>query len=237
MRPEMVQAGIMIAGDDVLIVSGQPVAINVPYEAYLAGNYGRHTEWVAGVVIAMSPVSEQHDNLHRFLEILLATYLELTSGGRVLRDPMVMKTGLDLPARQPDLQVLLPDRLSLLRPNQVAGAANLVVEIVSPESTRRDRGEKYREYELGGVQEYWLIDPLRRDPAFYVLGEDGLFHPRLPENGIYRSQVLDRLALPVDVLWQDELPGVRATLHMVEAMLIAVSDEPPTSPDRTSPAR
>jgi hypothetical protein len=46
---------------------------------------------------------------------------------------------------------------------------------VPPESRSRDRGEKYYEYEEGGVREYWLIDPVRRKAEFYQLGADGYY--------------------------------------------------------------
>ncbi|HLY26592.1 MAG TPA: Uma2 family endonuclease [Aggregatilineales bacterium] len=39
------------------------------------------------------------------------------------------------------------------------GAPDLVVEILSPGSVRRDRKDKFRLYEKYGVREYWMIDP------------------------------------------------------------------------------
>lgn len=42
------------------------------------------------------------------------------------------------------------------------GTPDLIVEVTSPESLARDRGEKYVEYEAAGVREYWLIDPDRQ---------------------------------------------------------------------------
>ena len=145
---------VAIPEQEVMIFSGRVIAEHVPYEDYLTGQYGRHTEWIYGMVIAMSPVSILHDQLGRFLAILFTTYLDLTTGGMVFQDPVVMKAAPDLPARQPDIQVLLPDRLSYVEEVQVVGPANLVVEIVLPESVRRDRGEKFREYERAGVDEY-----------------------------------------------------------------------------------
>ncbi len=197
------------------------VARDVTFEDYLTSRYGERTEWVNGVVIAISPVGEVHDRLVRFLEDVFDVYLELTGGGRVLQGPMVMKLGDELPAREPDLQVLLPDRLHLLQKTSVAGAANLVVEVVSPESVQRDRGAKFREYERGGVDEYWIIDPERREALFYVLGDDRLYHSRLPVDGVYSSAVLDKLRLPVSLLWQEKLPTTRQTVHMVERMVRA----------------
>lgn len=204
---------------DVMVFSGKVIAENVSYEDYLTGKYGEHTEWIYGVVIAMSPVSIQHGRFDNFLLDLFKWYLAFTTGGEVFHDPVVMKAAPDLPGRQPDIQVILPDRAHFIQESEIAGPANLVVEIVSPESVKRDRGEKFDEYEKGGVQEYWILDSQRKEALFYVLGEDGLFHSRLPESGVYTSYVLPKLKLPVDLLWQEKLPTTPEVVEMVKGML------------------
>lgn len=210
---------LAIPETDVMVFSGHVIATDVAYRDYLSGAYGAHTEWLFGVVIAMSPIHEVHDALTRFIAALFETYLELTGGGRVLQEPMVMRPNESLPGRQPDIQVLLPERMHYLKETEVAGPANLVVEVISPESIKRDRGEKYAEYELGGVDEYWILDPQRKDSAFFMRGEDNLFHSRLPVNGIYTSVVLDKLQLRLDLLWREKPPTVREAVKMIEALL------------------
>jgi len=78
-----------------------------------------------------------------------------------------------------------------------------VVEIVSPESAGRDRGEKFYEYEQAGIPEYWLVDPSREEAEFYQLDAQGHYHLILPDaEGIYRSRVLRDFWLRVTWLWQ-----------------------------------
>jgi Uma2 family endonuclease len=87
------------------------------------------------------------------------------------------------------------------------GPADLAVEIISPDSRARDRGEKFFEYEQGGVREYWLIDPVRKQAGIYALGKNGIY--RLSERRRRRhlsSQVLKGLWLQVSWLWQSPLP-------------------------------
>jgi Uma2 family endonuclease len=55
------------------------------------------------------------------------------------------------------------------------GLADLVIEIISPESTSRDRGEKFYEYEMVGVRGYWLVDPQRELAEFYLLDAQGRY--------------------------------------------------------------
>jgi Uma2 family endonuclease len=205
--------------DSLIPVEDEVLAEDVPYAVWLTGDYGRHTEWVNGVVFRMSPVTQQHSDLNQFLEILLLTLVKATGGGRVFRDPMVMRGLPELPGRQPDVQVVLPDRLHLVKDTEVAGAANLVIEIVSRGSSSLDRGDKFIEYEKSGVPEYWILDSIRREPLFYVLGEDKLFHLRQPINGVYTSVVLPKLRLPIDLLWQSPYPDPVAIIELVRWML------------------
>jgi len=61
-------------------------------------------------------------------------------------------------AVQPDVIFISKERLGMIR-DRVMGAADLVAEVISPESRRRDRFDKRDLYEQHGVREYWLIDP------------------------------------------------------------------------------
>ncbi|MDQ3665490.1 MAG: Uma2 family endonuclease [Acidobacteriota bacterium] len=108
-----------------------------------------------------------------------------------------MKTGADLPGREPDILFIANDHLERLKDTHLAGAADVVVEVISPESLVRDRGEKFYEYEKGVVGEYWLIDPLRQLAEFYRL-DDGVYRlAPVDEDGIYRSAILPGLWLRV----------------------------------------
>lgn len=201
-------------------MTGAVIARGVRYEDFLRDYSGQHVEWVQGYVIKMSPIDERHDALTRFLDNLFQAYLELTSGGRVLQDPMVMRLGPDLPARQPDLQVLLPENLGRVGQNAVNGPADLVVEVASPESEHRDAIEKLAEYERAGVREYWLLSPRHERASFWVLSSEGIYEVKETDNdGHYTSEVLSNLTLDVSLFWRKPLPGLIETLRLVEAML------------------
>jgi Uma2 family endonuclease len=49
------------------------------------------------------------------------------------------------------------------------GAPELVVEIFSPGTGRRDRKDKFRLYEKYGVREYWMVDPGEKLPEIWQL--------------------------------------------------------------------
>jgi Uma2 family endonuclease len=62
---------------------------------------------------------------------------------------------------QPDVIFISNDRFGIIK-ESVMGAADLVAEVLSPESRRRDRIDRRDLYEQHGVREYWLIDPEAR---------------------------------------------------------------------------
>jgi Uma2 family endonuclease len=59
---------------------------------------------------------------------------------------------------QPDVVFVSSKRLHIIQ-DRLMDAADLVVEVISPESRRRDRFDKRDLYEQHGVREFWLIDP------------------------------------------------------------------------------
>jgi Uma2 family endonuclease len=172
-------------------------------------------EWVDGEVIVLSPASTRHQLIKMFLAQLLSTYVLERGLGQVLDAPFLMRLPEEMRrGREPDILFVTRENLGRLRETYLDGPADLVVEIVSPESWFRDRGEKFAEYEYAGIGEYWLIDPLRKRADFYFLDEGGRY--RLVEadaDGVYRSQVLPGFWLRVGWLWQEPLPKVLDVLR------------------------
>jgi Uma2 family endonuclease len=182
----------------------------ITYEEFLETDFENpHVEWVDGEVLMMAPVSDEHQDLRCFLIAVLRPFLEVHDLGRLLDDPFQMKTGPDLPGRAPDIQVILKKNLGRLKRTHLTGPADLVIEIISRGSRGTDRGDKFYEYERGGVKEYWLLDPERQRAEFYRLGRDKQFHDiAVGDDGLFRSVVLKGLWLKVEWLWQRPLPSV-----------------------------
>lgn len=177
------------------------------YEEFLERYDGIRAEWVAGEVELMSPVSDAHQRIGLFLMRLLADFVDGHDLGRIFYAEFQMKSGPDLPGREPDLIFVSKSNLSRVRRNYFDGPGDLAVEIISPESIERDRVKKFQEYEQAGVREYWLIDPLMREARFFLLDATGRYQV-VPANaeGIYHSVVLEGLWLKMDWLWQSPSP-------------------------------
>jgi Uma2 family endonuclease len=59
---------------------------------------------------------------------------------------------------QPDIIFIAADRLHIIK-DRIWGAPDLVVEVLSPTTAKRDRTTKLGWYRRYGVKECWLIDP------------------------------------------------------------------------------
>jgi Uma2 family endonuclease len=184
------------------------------YEEFLAqADEGVPAEWVDGEVFFMSPASQKHQNLADFLTALLRHFVEARQLGLVLSAPFQMKLATRPSGREPDVLFVSSVRLDRLKEMYLDGPADLAVEVVSADSQTRDRVDKFYEYEQGGVREYWLIDPVRREAEFYLLGDDGVYHPAaVTADGEFHSAVLEGLRLKVEWLWQEPLPPLLTVL-------------------------
>lgn len=168
-------------------------------------------EWVNGKVIMTSPASLRHQLIAQFLGRILAGYAEVGRLGSVVSAPFQMK--LEKSGREPDVLFLAETHRGRLRATYLDGPAALVVEILSPESIGRDRGEKFYEYERAGIPEYWLIDDTTQRAEFYQLDERGRYQLVAPNaDGVYHSKALPGFWLEVAWLWRDPLPSVEQTL-------------------------
>ncbi len=174
-------------------------------------------EWVAlpdtnkGEIVMTSPASNQHQDIVRFLTSLMSVYVEVHKLGIVRPAPFQMK--LEHSGREPDVLFVTTAHLERLKATYLDGPADLAIEIISPESLGRDRGDKFVEYAQGGVPEYWLIDPQAEWVEFYHLGEWGQYEVAFAgREGCYAPPALPEFWLRVEWLWQTPLPPLEATL-------------------------
>lgn len=184
----------------------QVIDYDMPYDQFVEIFDGIHAEWVDGIVYQLPKRTPIHDATQAILHDLFQHYVERIQNGQCLSATALLKSTGNGSARCPDLQVLIGDNIHLQHGREVIGAPDLVVEIISDESHVLERGEKFVEYERGGIHEYWIIDPIREECLFYV-NVSGYFQRHDPDqNGIFHSTNLANLRLPVDFLWSNPSP-------------------------------
>ena len=92
--------------------------------------------------------------------------------------------------------------LTMIGEQIILGPPDVVVEILSPGTARRDLGIKRDTYQAAGVPEYWIVDPESRSVEVLTLVEQryeraGLFR----ENSTLVSGVLQGFTLPLDTVF------------------------------------
>ncbi len=191
----------------------------ITVEQYLEQYAALGYEYADGEVIKMSPVTLTHNDIEDYLRSLLITYLSLADLGKVVSAPFTFKLD-DSKVHEPDLQVILKTNPGTLTETMMLGAADICVEIVSPESVERDYGTKFQEYEQCGVREYWLIDPTRQLAFFYRLTDAKTYTlAALDTDDHYRSGLLPGLVIHVPTLWCDPLTGIIETVENIRRMV------------------
>jgi Uma2 family endonuclease len=185
----------------------------IGYADFLESYGDEAAEWVDGRVERMSPVTVDHDRVGGWLYRVLSEYVQIRDLGSVLHDKFQMKTGPSLPGREPAILFVATEHLGRLQRTHLMGPGDLVVEVISDDSNERDRVVKFEEYRVGGVSEYWIIDPVQESFDAFVLSPDGTFVLADPtEDGVYRCSSVDGFWLRVEWLWQRPQPSVVAVL-------------------------
>ena len=125
-------------------------------------------ELIGGKVVAMSPRPAFNHNRVAFrIAHIFENYLD----GKKCT---VIADGTDLFLTEEDR--FIPDVMVVcdrdkIRRDGVHGAPDLVVEVLSKSTAKRDRWYKKRGYESAGVPEFWLVDPVHRSIEVYLLQE------------------------------------------------------------------
>jgi len=172
-------------------------------------------EWVDGEVIIMSPASGEHVDYAFFLMSIMHEYAAEKDLGLVRGTEFLVRLRVNGKPRRrvPDIIFVAKSRLHILRSNHAEGSPDLVVEIVSEDSTARDWRDKYLDYQAAGVREYWIVDPLSRKIEAYSLGRDRKYRLIAEQAGVIRSSVLPGFFVKPAWLWQGQLPRTKRVLR------------------------
>ncbi|MCC8044110.1 MAG: Uma2 family endonuclease [Clostridiales bacterium] len=129
---------------------------------YLALPEDRRVELIDGVIYDMAAPTYIHQGFGGKLYMVFENYIEGKRGSCfTFVAPVAVQLDCD------DKTVVEPDVLivcdrSKLRSGRIYGAPDLVVEVLSPSTSKKDRNLKLAKYKIAGVREYWIIDPKRK---------------------------------------------------------------------------
>ncbi len=169
---------------------------------------------IDGVIYMASPEGTKANCLFVWLLRLLGDFVELMESGAVFGSRVAFRLG-PKDGPEPDIAFVKKEHLHRVRDGHVAGAPDVAMEIVSPESVYRDYHTKRALYERAGVPEYWIIDEDLRKVTLLRLDRNGKYHEIRPVKGILRSQVIKGFWLRPEWLWTETRPSKAEALKQI----------------------
>lgn len=177
-------------------------AIKLTYQEYLqmSDDFNRH-EIIEGEHYVTPSPSKRHQKISIKLSAILYLWVEDHSLGEVFTAPYDVVLS-DTDVVVPDLLFVSKSRSSISYEENVQGAPDLIVEILSPSTSKRDLGIKKTLYEKFGVAEYWVIDPDQKSIEIFTL-EVGKFsrHIRLTFKDQLTSSLFPGLQIPLSQIF------------------------------------
>ena len=161
---------------------------------------GERHELIDGEHVVTPSPNMKHQAVLRNLAGLVWSYLRTHKVGQVFFAPFDVVFS-DFDVVEPDLLFVSKERQSqILTAANVQGAPDLVVEIGSPSTRRRDEIVKRRLYEQFGVAEYWVVDPELDEIKVYRRADDRFERAALlsaEQGDVLTSPLFPGLELPL----------------------------------------
>jgi Uma2 family endonuclease len=179
-----------------------PGRIRLTYDDYAElPDDGKRYELVDGELEVSPAPPTAHQIASMNLSAMLHAFVKANGLGRVLAAPIDVVFA-ETTILQPDIVYVRAERQSIVTSRGIEGAPDLVVEIVSSSSLRRDRTTKPALYARFGVGQYWVADPGKRAIELYER-EAGAYRLVAQESGavVIRPALFPGLSLSVAEIW------------------------------------
>lgn len=164
------------------------------YEEYARLQSDQRYEVIDGELLMVPAPDTWHQDWSRQLYRRIDAHVLRGKLGEVFFAPMDVVLD-EKNTVQPDIIFVSKANRQIIQKAAIFGTPDLLVELVSPSSVRRDRYIKHRLYARFGVKEYWLGDPANKALEVWKLERGCLeLHCMAEEKGPVTSLVLPRLA-------------------------------------------
>ncbi len=176
--------------------------IKFTYEDYksLPESETERYELLEGELVMVPSPDTEHQDIVGNLFRLLSDHVHKHRLGKVYLAPLDVVLGErdEEEVVQPDILYISHRRQGIIAREEIRGAPDLVIEVLSPSTAQRDRTLKKKLYARHGVQEYWIVDPKAQTLEVYE------WHPKGFERvGLYgaeqtlTSRLLPTLRIPL----------------------------------------
>lgn len=132
---------------------------------------GYRYEILEGLLIREPSPNVNHQRVSRSLQRVLEDYFAATDPeGEVFNAPLDV-TFFDTTVVQPDIFYITGKQKELVQETRIDGPPALVVEVLSPSTSRKDRLKKLHIYQKVQVQHYWIVNPEEKTLECFALRE------------------------------------------------------------------
>ena len=166
---------------------------------------GRRHEILDGQHVMSPAPRTAHQRLVGDLFIEIQSYARAHRLGRAYIAPFDVLLE-DHAIVQPDVCFVSSVRRAIVDAENCKGAPDLIAEVLSPRTRRRDLVEKRRAYERAGVAEYWIVDPAACTVGVLRLGAGGRFEAPV-RLAVEAGDTLETLSMPGFTLALPDLFG------------------------------
>jgi Uma2 family endonuclease len=173
---------------------------------------------IDGVIYMASPENTDANKLFGWLFMVTGMFMEARDLGEIFGSRVALRLN-DRNGPEPDIAVVLNDRLHLVQRGHIDGPCDLAMELVSPESVERDYVDKRELYQSVGVREYWIVDEDEEKVTLLRLDPKGKYREVRPRKGELHSTVLTGFWLRPEWLWQYPRPKKNEVLDRLLDLL------------------
>ena len=138
------------------------------YEDYYQLEDDQRYEIIDGNLLMAPAPDTWHQDWSRELSMLLVTHVKRHKLGKVFIAPVDVVLD-EANTVEPDIVFIASASLGIIQRRAIFGTPELLVELISPSSVRRDRYDKKELYARFGVREYWLGDPANKSLEILTL--------------------------------------------------------------------
>jgi len=187
-----------------MAVTTIPPKINIEFtydDIVEFGQEGDHWEICDGELIVSPPLNVKHQVVSSNLHRILSNFVHQNRLGILVSAPVGVYFDIKT-FFEPDLVFVSNANRNRIKENYIEGAPDLIVEIISPSSVKRDRGFKFKRFALEGVQEYWIVDPINEMVEIYELTISGFqLVDRYSNDRQAQSKILQDFQFKVSEIW------------------------------------
>jgi len=148
------------------------VKTRLTYADYMKMSDDERYELLNGELVMAAAPLLYHQYILRKLLNEMSDYIDERNLGELYSSPADVVLS-DTDVVQPDILFVSRQRSHILTRENIHGAPDLVVEILSPATAERDQTVKLDLYARHGVKEYWIVDPDAKAISVLLRGESG----------------------------------------------------------------